>query len=624
MRHRSSATISESEPMLELAPESTSQQPFYSFDRVFLRRLARIFHILFPSSPHEQIWSLSPKIRQRSLFWLYITFIALSCGCEILYYYTGLLPSRFYAVLSSSDLQGFIRFILPCLLLVFGTAAGKSLLTFMGGLFSLKTRQLLTQHLHDRYIQPNVLYSVVMSRYSVDNPDQRITQDVDKFAESLRKIVEDLIIAPILVIYYTWKCWSISGAMGPIMIYGYFIVGSVLSRVLIKPIVNTVFYKELAEGNFRFMHVRLRQFSEPIAFSRGEREEHKQANQKLDNLLAYQRKIVNKELPLHLANESFSYFGSILSYLIVALPIFAGAFADKDPSEMSEIISKNSFFSMYLIFKFTNIIEQSSKLSDLAGYTARIGELLEIIDDTEDELGHVTIGHPQQQQRMNSSDCIEFQDVELTAPNGRTLVSDFNLTINPMDRVVLVGPNGSGKSSLLRALAGLWHCSAGRILKPPGMSSNDIMFLSQTPYLVHGSLRNQISYPPSSADTPVPDNQIRELLELVQLSHLEHLVTSFDTHYGEEWQKMLSPGEQQRLIFARVFYRLPRFAALDEATSAMDTDSEAHIYNTLISKGIALISISHHPDMIGYHNKIVKLDGQGNAIVDIVENSSKE
>lgn len=123
MRHRSSATISESEPMLELAPESTSQQPFYSFDRVFLRRLARIFHILFPSSPHEQIWSLSPKIRQRSLFWLYITFIALSCGCEILYYYTGLLPSRFYAVLSSSDLQGFIRFILPCLLLVFGTAA---------------------------------------------------------------------------------------------------------------------------------------------------------------------------------------------------------------------------------------------------------------------------------------------------------------------------------------------------------------------------------------------------------------------------------------------------------------------------------------------------------------------
>lgn len=130
MRHRPSTTISESEPMLALTPESTSQQHYYSFDRVFLRRLVRIFHILFPSSPHEQIWSFSPKIRQRSLFWLYITYVALSCGCEILYYYTGLLPSRFYAVLSSSDLQGFIRFILPCLLLVFGTAA-VCILTFL-------------------------------------------------------------------------------------------------------------------------------------------------------------------------------------------------------------------------------------------------------------------------------------------------------------------------------------------------------------------------------------------------------------------------------------------------------------------------------------------------------------
>ncbi|KAI7876940.1 hypothetical protein K492DRAFT_134633, partial [Lichtheimia hyalospora FSU 10163] len=252
------------------------------------------------------------------------------------------------------------------------------------------------------------------------------------------------------------------------------------------------FYKELAEGNFRFMHVRLRQFSEPITFSRGECQEHKQANQKLDTLLAYQRKIVNKELPLHLANESFSYFGSILSYLIVAMPIFAGAFAGKDPSEMSEIISKNSFFSMYLIFKFSNVIEQSSKLSDLAGYTARIGELLEVIDDIEDELGHVTIGHSQQQQPVN---------VELSSPSGKTLVSNFNLSINPMDRVVLVGPNGSGKSSLLRALAGLFHCSSGMLLGPPGISSNDIMFLPQTPYLVHGSLRDQIVYPPSSTTT---------------------------------------------------------------------------------------------------------------------------
>ncbi|KAI8145713.1 ATP-binding cassette sub-family D member 4-like protein [Fennellomyces sp. T-0311] len=625
MRHPFRSIATDSDSMIELAPhQQVPNESHYSFDRVFLKRLHRLLQVLFRStSNQDRFYSWTPKARQNSLFWLYIAFVALSCGTEVLYYYVGLIPSRFYGILSSSDFAAFTRFLVPCFLLVFGTAAGKSLLSFMGGLFSLKIRKILTQQLHDCYIRPKTLYSVVTSPDAPDNPDQRIAQDIDKFADSLRQIVEKLIIAPILVAYYTWKCWSVTGAMGPLLIYGYFVLGSVLSQVLIRPIVNAVVCKERTEGNFRFLHVRLRQFAEAIAFSRGEQEEHARAKDSLDNLLDAQRKIVNRELPLHLSNESFSYFGSILSYLIVAMPIFAGAFEGKNAAELSEIISKNSFFSMYLIFKFTVIIEQSTKISDLAGYTARIGELLEIIDDVDDELNNVSIYHPRDRPDEHESPSILFEDVCIVSPQGKLLVSDFNLEIKDTDRVVLMGPNGSGKSSILRALAGLWHCTSGRIHVPNGTSGRDFVFLPQIPYFVDGSLREQILYPYNASANILSDNQIRNLLHQVQLNHLEGVLGSFDNRFSEDWQKMLSPGEQQRLMFARILYWKPRFAILDEATSAMDTSAETHLYSLVTEMDIAIISISHHPGIVHYHNKTVTLDGEGGYTVETSASSSK-
>lgn len=122
----------------------------------------------------------------------------------------------------------------------------------MGGLFALKSRRLLTTHIQIRYIQSKVMYTCLNNHKDMDNPDQRITQDIDKFSETLRQIVSNLIIAPLMVIYYTWQCWAVSGFIGPFLIYVYFILGSFISRRLIQPIVNAVFYKELQEGNFRW------------------------------------------------------------------------------------------------------------------------------------------------------------------------------------------------------------------------------------------------------------------------------------------------------------------------------------------------------------------------------------
>ncbi|EPB91433.1 hypothetical protein HMPREF1544_01755 [Mucor circinelloides 1006PhL] len=600
--------------------EKTVDKSTYSFDSVFFKRFSRLLGILFKSSRLYTPWSTKKEARRHSLFWLYVTFITLGVSYEVLVYFVGMIPSQFYSILTSRDTVGFSKYILPCLFLVFSTATCKSLLNFMGGLFALKARRLLTIHLQNKYIKPKSMYTLVMNHEKVDNPDQRITQDIDKFAETLRQIVTNLIIAPVMVVYYTYKCWVVSGFAGPLLIYVYFLLGSFISRKFIQPIVNAVFFKELQEGNFRYLHVRLRQYAESIAFCDGEEEENGRAQHSLETLLTYQRTIVNKELPLKMANESFSYLGSILSYLIIAIPIFAGVFDGKDASELSAIISANSFVAMYLIYLFSTIIEQSTKLSDLAGFTARVGELLEALDQVALEIEKMETEHPVRKEAQ--SDVIEFENVSLFSPRSKLIVHDLNLKIYQGDHVAFVGPNGSGKTSILRALACLWPCSEGRVHVPKVMMGKDIIFLPQMPYLIEGSLRDQIVYPNTTPATKITDQEIVQLLQKVRLSHLSGLVQSYDTVYGQEWSKMLSPGEQQRLVFARIFYWKPRFAVLDEATSAMDKETEDYLYQALINLGTSVISVSHHPNVIDYHNVIVRLDGQGGYTIENRESSS--
>ncbi|ORX62786.1 ATP-binding cassette sub-family D member 4-like protein [Hesseltinella vesiculosa] len=583
----------------------------YQLDMSFLIRCQRLLGCLVGSPWYA--WDSAS--RRQSVVWIYVLFLLIASGTEVLVYHVGLIPSHFYTILTAKDIGAFRAYMIPCLLIVLGVAGGKALVNFTGSLLSLKIRRLLTHHLHQRYIQSKTMYSLLLEHEQVDNPDQRITQDIDKLTETLFMIMEKLVMAPVLVVIYTWQCWSVAGFLGPFLIYTYFILGSIISRRLIQPIVRSVFYKELEEGNFRFLHVRLRQFAESIAFSQGETEEKERANSGLNSLLALQRSIINKQLPLHLMNQSFSYFGSILSYLIVAIPVFTGAFDGADAGELSGIISKHSFVSMYLIFQFTTIIEQSDKVSALAGYVARVGELLEAIDavDQERQFKQVSL-------LVNHHDepTILFDNVTLLSPRDKLIVTDLNLQVQQGTSIVITGPNGAGKSSLLRAMAGLWACARGQIKLPKLTHGRDLIFLPQVPYLTQGSLRDQLTYPSLDSTATLTDHEVRSLLEKVKLSHLERSIASFDTPYGLEWNKMLSPGEQQRLVFARLLFWQPTFAVLDEATSAMDEATELHLYQLVRASGITMISVSHHANLMPFHQQQLVLDGHGRyQVIDI-------
>ncbi|CAG8773662.1 3936_t:CDS:2, partial [Racocetra persica] len=210
-----------------------------SFDRLFCKRFFRICKILFSRSNPDG-----------NLIGIWFIFILASLINEVAVYFAGSIPSRFYMILISKDFDGFQTLLIFSGLIVLGAGLGKSVVKFVGGIFSLFTRKILTKHLQSKYVNQNTLYRLLTMRPDIDNPDQRITQDVDKFAESLRVICEEIIISPVLIAYYTYLTWVFSGYLGPLMIYMYFIFGIIGSRFLIVPLVNLVFMKEFHEGNF--------------------------------------------------------------------------------------------------------------------------------------------------------------------------------------------------------------------------------------------------------------------------------------------------------------------------------------------------------------------------------------
>ncbi|KXS09166.1 hypothetical protein M427DRAFT_64704 [Gonapodya prolifera JEL478] len=354
-----------------------------ALDRTFLSRLGAVLALLF---------------RDRRLVLAYVAHILVSCATEIAYYFSGTTTSRYYVVLNNKDWGGFVLVTVYSMLLFLAVALLKAGVRWIGGYFALRGRRILSTYLTDLYVSEKNLYRITRilgakdpsdendlgtdgngnsDVVRVDNPEQRITQDVEGVMEMLRIILEKLIITPLTVIYYTYRTFTVSGIVGPVAIYSYFIISSLATRYLLAPLVPLIFRKQQLEGDYRFLHTHVRTNAEPIAVLGGEGTERHHLSNSLETLLAWQRKVVDKDAVLKIGTEFVGYMGSILTYVTVAVPIFAGQYDDLPASELSGLISLNSYVCMYLVFKFTEIITMAEQISDVAGYVSRIGHLME-------------------------------------------------------------------------------------------------------------------------------------------------------------------------------------------------------------------------------------------------------
>ncbi|KAJ2778483.1 hypothetical protein GGI15_004165, partial [Coemansia interrupta] len=589
-------------------PDGVHKQQ-YAIGRVLLRRLGRIGGVMHASSG------------RRIGLWCVLLLVAKLLG-EVVYYYAGRLPSEFYRVLGDRDVSAFYPLLIRCILVVTLAGACHAALELGGGLLGALMRQTLTEHTHARYIGEKTLHGVA-TQGLVDNPDQRVTQDIERLSTTLATVLPELLLAPPLVVYYTVKCWRISGALGPLSVYLYFVVGAVASRMAMPGVVRQVYRLERAEGDFRFLSLRVVEYAESIAFFSGQQRERQMADSSLATVIGVQKQLLWRQFWLGLVTQVFAYLGSTVSYVIIAVPIFLGRYDDHSGGDLSSVISMNAFVSLYLIYRFSLVIEQAKRLADVAGFGTRIAQLWEAADWL-DRQAHG-------QAESNAEGCIATRGLCVGAPgDGRLLVSNLDLNLGQGDSLLITGANGVGKTSLLRVLAGLWPPAAGSLSLPD--TPNAVFFLPQQPYMVAGSLREQLTYPwtttsAAGEESPVcSDEELVRLLRLVGLEHVPRMlegqgsgqhVAAYDRWVSAQtWMQVLSPGERQRVSVARVLFWRPMFAILDECTSSLDVEAEARVYAAMAQAGITVVSVGHRRELRGFHRRLLRLMADGSHVLE--------
>lgn len=460
---------------------------------------------------------------------------------------------------------------------------------------SLLWRQWMTHLLVKRYFL-NRAYYRLRSSNRVDNPDQRIQEDVRSFTTGVLGYLLTAINSVVTLCGFLGVMWTISWKL-PVSLLLYATFGTGLSILIGRRLVGLHFNQYQKEADFRYALVRVRENAESIAFFRGEKREHR------DLVLRF-AEVVNNTMWIIGWNRTLGFFTHSYNYVALVLPtLIVGPMFMRGAVEFGVVTQAEGAFAQVLM-ALSVIVAQFEGLSAFAAGIKRLGDLWDELDDFDKE--DALMEQNSQPEVDENALRLKFTDLTVQTPGGeKTLTRDLNFTLPAGKSVLIMGDSGTGKSSLLRTIAGLWQSGEGSIERPP---LNQLIFLSQRPYMVQGNLRAQLVYPQN--EEGADDQMIKEALEKVNLTEVLDRVDG-DFERIVDWTNILSLGEQQRVSFARIFLRKPLLAFLDEATSSLDEPNERLLYERLRELGISFVSVGHRSTLKEYHDHLIVLSKDG-------------
>jgi putative ATP-binding cassette transporter len=509
---------------------------------------------------------------------------------------------EFFDAVGRKDLSDFFHHLLSFLIIIAVLLAITVVQTFLQERLKFRLREWVTRHLLAEWLKPMRVYQLSFAGPYGRNPDQRIQEDTRMLGDYSADLGCGIVYSLLQIMAFVGVLWALSSqvvfpvAGHDIAIPGYMVwcalayasIGSGLTWLVGRPLIALNAERYAREAEFRFALVRVNESGESIALHGGEQDEGRHLEDALAAVIDTMRRLSSSFARLTWITSGAGWLALIVPILVASPAYFGGRLT------LGGLIMVAGAFSQ-VQGAMHWFVDNFWRLADWRAALYRVARFRETLDD----LPAIEEGAEEIKREAHPEGHLAFQGVRIHLPDGHMIIEDATATVRPGERVLIVGGTGRGKSTLFRAVAGLWPWGSGTILTPP---LEAMAFLPQRPYLPLGALRNALTYP----DPPdsFSDADVQHALKRCDLADL---IPKLDQ--AERWDKELSLGEQERLAFARLLLHKPDWAFLDEATAALDEDSQRHIMSLFDSelKNTTVLSIGHRPDLAAYHTRTLQL-----------------
>lgn len=560
--------------------------------------IAGLFHLITP------YWNSEEKKSAR----LYLAAIITLTIAAV--YMTLLLNewfNSFYSALQNYDSDAVYRGLLRFTGLAFAHIAFAVYSYYLQQRLALRWRKWMTKNYLAKWTGQQMYYRLEMfSQGTADNPDQRISEDINLFTARTLSFMSGLLRSATTIVCFIFVLWnlseilSFSAAGQEFHIYGYLVwtalaysvLGTWITHKVGHRLVSLNYLQQKLEADFRFSMVRLRETAESVAFYNGAAKEESFLSNRFMTLLRNTLFIIKKQKQLSWLTNSYAQIAIIFPFVVAVPRYLSQNISLGGLMQIANCFGKVQDAMSYFVDVYASLAEWQSCAERLLSFDKHIAA---IEKETEEKSGSLV--------REETHDRLRLADVTISVPamdeNKRTreIISSAACTIRSGEHVILKGPSGSGKSTLLRTLAGFWPYVKGHISMP---APSEMMFIPQKPYIPMGTSAEAASYPLETADEEI-------LSPLLVECGLSHLMEKTDTE--ADWSHILSLGEQQKLAFVRVFLRKPKWVFLDEATSAMDEETEEKMYRLLTAlPGTTVISIGHRSTLDKWHDRVLRIE----------------